>query len=63
MGFKKHMLIFFAKGREGTEREFYNSTLIFRYPPGDQGKGWIGQGILQFYIGFKKHMLNFFALI
>ena len=60
------MLNFFwllAKGRGGAEREFYDSTLIFICPPGDQGKGWAGQGIIQFDISFQKHMLNFFALI
>ncbi len=52
-----------AKGRGGAEREFYDSTLNFRCPPVDQGKGWTGQGILQFYMGLKKHMFNFFCLL
>ena len=64
MGFKKHMFKFFcllAKGREGADREFYDSTLISRCPPWDQGKGWAEQGILQFDMGFQKHMFNFFC--
>ena len=64
MGFKKHMFKFFwllAKGRGGAEREFYDSTLIFICPPGDQGKGWAGLGILQFDMGLKKYMFKLFC--